>query len=351
MFKENLRQKANFTFYQILAIGIGFLALLSFSAWKLYPKLLLFPKILLGQMETICGCTDHLSFSHHPILFISLTIIGSGLIGFFGFATIKVLKVKLVTNKFVRENLQRQKPVISRRLSMIAVKAGLAIGQIIEISDKNPVIFCFGLLRSKVCLSSGLIAKMSAKELKAVLLHEQYHLLSHEPIKIFMVKLIAGILFFMPGLKFFAGQYLIFSELAADQWATDNFQNKIPLAGALYKVIDWKKKMIVRNELALSFFANPAIIERVNKLSDNRYDPKFKFFSSRLAIGIIILAISFIFAGRALSVNNSAMTEYYADSCSEMEPILYQTNQQCEMTPIEPICVMDYELVNSQCKN
>ena len=72
---------------------------------------------------------------------------------------------------------------------------------------------------------------------------------------------------------------MVFSELAADEWATDGFKNKASLASALCKALKWKKELFKKNELAISFFADRVIEARVNKLADSNYRPKFKLFS------------------------------------------------------------------------
>lgn len=349
MLKTDLEKKANFTFYQILGIGASFLALLLFLSVKLYPKLFLLWESFLGRLESICGCADHLSFSNHPIIFASLISLGLVIAAFFSFGVVKIVRFKWLTNKFVKENLKNKKTRISTRLSKIARSIKLE-NQIIEVHKKKPIIFCFGLIKPKICISTGFVKRLSNEELKAVLLHEQHHLFSNEPVRIFIVKSITKVLFFLPGLKLFSKQYLTFSELAADQWATSNFQNITPLAGALYKVIRWKKKMITKNELALSFFANPVIEERVNKLADSEYKPKFSKFSSKLSIGIILLLFSFIILSGIFSPNSPVMAGHDVGYCLGMESA-GASEQQCKMSLQKSVCSMSYNEEAHTCEN
>ena len=349
MLKSDLEKKANFTFYQILGIGASFFALLLFLSLKLYPKLFLLWESFLGKLEFICGCANHLSFTNHPTLFTSLISLGLGVAAFFSFVIIKIIKFKWLTNEFIKTNLKNKKQAISQRLEKVSRTIGLE-NQIIEVKNQKPIIFCFGLIKPRVCISSGFIRKLSNKELKAVLMHEQYHLINNEPIRIFVVKLITKILFFLPGLKSFSRQYLTFSELAADQWATNNFKDKTSLAGALYKVIRWKKQMIAKNELALSFFANPAMEERVNKLVDNKYKPKFRIFTPKLSIGIALLVFSFIILSGVFSPNSSAMAGHDTAYCLGMESESI-SQQQCEMSLKRSVCNMSYSLETPLCEN
>lgn len=349
MFKSDLEKKANFTFYQILGIGASFLALLLFLSIKLYPKLFLLWESFLGKLESICGCANHLLFTNHPILFTFLISLGLVIAVFFSLAIAKIVRFKWLTNKFIRTNLKNKKRKISQRLERMAGTIGLE-NQIIEVQNKKLIIFCFGFIKPKVCISSGFVKKLSNKELKAVLLHEQHHLFSNEPVRIFIVKSITKILFFLPGLKSFSKQYLIFSELAADQWATNNFKDKIPLASALYKVIRLKKQMIAKNELALSFFTNPVMEERVNKLMDNKYKPKFRIFISKLSICIVLLVFYFVILSRVFSFDSPVMASSDVAHCLGMETNFSQ-QQQCEMSLKKSTCTMSYGLENSSCEN
>ncbi len=333
MLKNGLGKKANFTFYQILGIGAVFLSLLLLLSLKLYSKLFLLWGSFTGKLDSVCGCAEYLLFASHPVASTSLILLGLAIAAFFGFAITKIIRLKWLTNTFVKNNLRNKKLKISRRLKKISAIIGME-NQIIELRSKKPIIFCFGLSKPKVCVSSGFIKKLSNKELKAVLLHEQHHLFSNEPVRIFIVQSITKALFFLPGLKPFSEQYLTFSELAADQWATDNFKDKAPLAGALYKVLMLKKQMIIRNELALSFFASQIMEERINKLTDDKYKIKFRIFTSKLNMGIILLVFSFIILSGIASPDGLAATKHNIANCSEMKPDFSQ-QQQCKMLLIK----------------
>jgi len=345
MLSADIKKRANLTFYQFFSIGVSFFAVLVFVSIKVYPKLFLFWQSFLGQLETICGCTNHFSFAMHPWLFSSLTILGLLIFLFFCFALAKIVRSMWLTNRFIKMNLRSQKKKAFVRLQRVAESLGLE-RKIIEIDQDKPIIFCFGLIRPRICISSGLIRKLSNQELKAVLLHEQHHLLTHEPLKMFVVKLVTKILFFLPGLRSFSRQYLVFSELAADQWATNNFQDKVSLAQALYKVIKWKKDLLIRNDLALSFFASSVIEERVNKLADAKYNPTFKLFTSKLGIAACLVFFLALFSGWFLT-NGPVMASYESSSCLTMQPT---GNQQCEVSLSQSVCDMDYSLESSSCQ-
>src|SRR3989344_2703690 len=294
MLRSDLAKKADLTFYQLLGLGLGFLFILFFLAFKISSLMLLLAGLFWQRLAATCDCLNHLSLANHPLILTFLIFVVLVLAGLLFLIIAKIIKLKILTNKFIGANLANKSRALAPILNSLAKETSLE-NKIIEIQDAQPIIFCFGLIKPKICLSSGSVDKLSRSELKVVLLHEQHHLLSHEPLKLFIVRALTKILFFLPGLKYLANQYLVFSELAADEWATDYFQNKAFLAGALYKVLKWKKQLIKKNELAISFFADQVMEERVNKLTNNNYQPRFKIFNSHLAGGLVSLSLIFIF--------------------------------------------------------
>jgi beta-lactamase regulating signal transducer with metallopeptidase domain len=341
MRERNLQRKANIIFFQILGIGLSFLVILLLLGISLYPKLLTISKSLLGRLETICGCTNHFSFINHPFIFTSLILLTLGLVLFFCFSIVKIVKFRNLTTKFIKANLKKKKKNLSVKLKDIIDSVDLE-GQLIEIDSRSLVIFCFGWHKPKVCISSGLVNYLSRSELKAVLLHEKHHLDVHEPLKIFIVKLINRILFFVPGLKMLARQYLTFSEMSADQQATNDFQDKVPLARALYKIIKQEEQVSMQNSLALSFFSS-ITGARVNKLVDNRYIPKFRISPTRLSFSIfLILMIFFLLVFSLLLLANRSLAASHSMASCPIKST--NVDHRCQMLIKEADCSLSYNL-------
>jgi hypothetical protein len=107
---------------------------------------------------------------------------------------------------------------IARRLDMIEASA--------------PEAFCYGLLRPRICITSGLIEALSAAELEAVLRHERRHLRRHDPLRVVLWTVISNICWW---LEADMQQASVHRELAADR-AVIAEQGRQPLASALYKL-------------------------------------------------------------------------------------------------------------------
>jgi beta-lactamase regulating signal transducer with metallopeptidase domain len=333
---QTFQKKTNMIFYQITMIIVVFAIVFFYSASSLYNQVVLILTAASSKLESICGCANHFSFSSHPYLFTSILILGFALTIYFGYILYKFIKLKNSTNKYIKENLKKRNYNISQKLKDVAWQAGLA-SRFIEIKTKKPIVFCFSFFSPKICISSELVKKLGREELLAVLLHEKMHINNMEPIKMFLVKSAEKILFFLPGFKSLAKQYFIYSEMAADELATGGFKNKTPLAGALCKVMDLEKNLLSNNNLlAVSFFN--ITDERINKLIDSNYKPKFRFNSVKLAIDFFVL---FLIAFSFFQINNFDLA---LSKVHTAETCLHQQNMRvdsCEISKENLTCKME----------
>lgn len=294
-----LNKKANLILGQLTIISLLLSGLIGLVVFKFYKYFTFIIKSLLGNVQTICGCQASVSFTNHPYIITGLFILAVGLLTAILSFTIKSIRIYIKTSRFIKNYTTRHHSM-SKKLNHIAQQINLS-SKVIEIQTEEPVVFCYGFVNPRICISSVIVNSLSCNELKAVLLHEQHHLKVYEPIKLLLVKIISNALFFIPGIKSLTKQYAVFSELAADETATDNFKNKVPLAQALNKILAQKENMLIQKGLAISFFSQ-IIEERVNKLVDNNYAPNMKSSFIKILASIFVLGIIF-FTAKTLPPN------------------------------------------------
>jgi Zn-dependent protease with chaperone function len=82
-----------------------------------------------------------------------------------------------------------------------------------------PVALCYGLLRPRLLLSTGVLHSLSSAEIEAVLRHEQVHLRRHDPLRLVVVRALADALPVLPALRQMAQALPVTQELAADRVA------------------------------------------------------------------------------------------------------------------------------------
>ncbi len=177
-------------------------------------------------------------------------------------------------------------------------------GATVTVADEQqPVAFCAGLISPRIYVSSGALAALDGDELQAVVTHERHHARHHDPLRIFVARVLADALFFLPAARRLGERYASLAELAADRAAVRAAGNAAPLASAL-----------------LSFeAADPAVVgiapERVDHLMGQR---------AAWELPVMLLAWSSIalvaVAAVALRVSATASTELnvpllFAQSC------------------------------------
>lgn len=332
---RDLKRKTNNIFLRILGVGSFFSVLLIALATVLYSRWSLIVSSLNSQLESLCGCANHFSFTNHPWLSSLLLVAGLGVAIFFGFAIYRVFRLHKMTHKFIKANLNNRTDKLSDKLEKIVTSLKLE-GKIVEINSSNPTVFCYGLINPKICVSSSFIKKLSSKELTAVLLHEQYHLITHEVIRLFIIKTITSTLFFIPGLKVLSKQYFKLSEVLADKWSIDNSQDKAPLAGAIYKILELRERMILENGLAVAYF-NQITEERIKRIEDDNYNLNIKIVKPRLVLSLLFLSGIMIFIFSFIYSSKSAIAGYDEILCSSNRSTIHT---ECQMLYNESACEM-----------
>lgn len=340
--KRIFENKSNGVFREIVFIIASVFGLLSFFVFNISQKAYLYADILIHKFKTNCGCAEMTQlFTMHPFIFGAVAASVALIIAFVSFFVYKLIKLIVQTRKFSKQYLIHVKHKHSLKLRQIISNLNFDKKRIVEVRDSRPVVFCFGLLRPKVCISNGLVKILSKDELTAVLLHEHSHMIANEPLKLFIIKLFYSVFFFLPGIKTYVNKYVTFSELAADELATNNFTDRSKLAKAIFKISAEEEKHLLRSELALSFFTS-TIAERVNKLSDSNYVPKFRMlgkeFLLRLCSVVFMVLFTFIF----LSDSTKALAMHNNGGCDLSSKQSQNIETSCNLNNDQQICSEDF---------
>ena len=141
----------------------------------------------------------------------------------------------LATLSLIRTLLSRR-VTVSRRISGIADSLELA-GRIDVVRDPRPFSFCYWFRRPRICLSTGLVKRLDDPELRAVLLHERYHLRQRDPLRLVVARYFAAGLYVVPVVEELVEYYTVQKEVAADQAAVRAMGGVRELASALFKVL------------------------------------------------------------------------------------------------------------------
>ena len=180
----------------------------------------------------------------------------------------------------------------------------------------EPFSFAYGAFRPRVVVSQGLVDTAGPEELRAVLVHERYHVRNLDPLKVVLARALASTFFLLPLLHVLQERYLAGRELAADRRAL-RACGRHTLASALLKVVrgpDWP-------ELGTAAaIGGPELLEaRVAQLesgSDPSEGPLPRRAVMLSALTLAILAASFTGAVLGLGglADGMGMSDHSADA-------------------------------------
>jgi len=148
---------------------------------------------------------------------------------------VSLFRQLLATLSLIRTLLSRR-VTVSRRIGAIAASLELA-GRVDIVRDPRPFSFCYWFRRPRICLSTGLIRRLDDAELRAVLLHERYHLRQRDPLRLVIARYFAAGLYVVPVGEELVEYYTVQKEVAADQAAVRAMGGARELASALCKVL------------------------------------------------------------------------------------------------------------------
>lgn len=140
------------------------------------------------------------------------------------------------TRRMARSLIKFAQPANDYRWSALITTTQLR-ERVDVISVNKPIAFCYGLVRPRICVSTGVIEVLSRQEFEALLLHEKYHLLNRDPLKTLVARVLASTFFFLPLVSALEQQYSLAKEIEADKYVLLNQGSDRPLFGALYKLL------------------------------------------------------------------------------------------------------------------
>jgi Zn-dependent protease with chaperone function len=152
-----------------------------------------------------------------------------------GVLAVRSLGAQLASSRRLARRVEELRATCPPQLAEAREGAGLR-GRPRMIDVAEPFSFTYGALLPRVVVSRGLLESTSAEELRAVLVHERYHVRNLDPLKLVLARALARGLFFLPALRELEGRYLAGRELAADQRALSRCGRR-PLASALLKAV------------------------------------------------------------------------------------------------------------------
>lgn len=271
-------QRINLSFYILILSTVIVSLIVIRLLYKISP---------LFTSENLFVCQKSISdimFKVPPILVNTLilaigVVLGIGLLSFL---------LQLVKTHFLLKKLLIKRLDIPSNLAKVLKRINL-VNKVILVKDKNLFSFCYGIFFPSIMLSTGLTKSLTEKELEAVLLHEQSHLINRDPTKILLGKTFSLMFFFLPILRELYKKMEATSELLADEWTINRQETSAFLRAAL-------KKILAAPQLDLKLVSRasgPDYFEiRVHRLLNPKLKYKFRLSLVNLSTTLLFIAAS-----------------------------------------------------------
>lgn len=297
---------ANKTFYMLSAIFVAALFMLFSLLTKIAP---------LTVAHTIYYCQATLSniVLTLPHSIPSIFVLALSLIMLEGFSLLifQVLKTAIFVRKTLKDKVRTPKKVQD-----MLIQLGIQ-NKVDVVRNRKLSSFCYSYIKPRICLGSGLIKSLSKGELKAVLLHESYHLKHRDPLKILFSQLAVNMFFFVPILMDIHKHYALSKEIAADQLAV-KIRGLKYLRSALVKTFNYSNPSLS----GITAFVNESNLERrVMVLTSGKNRLGIKISGVKLFISFFVFVFTFVLLNLpvyAIEMNDNHHSYFicsYGDEC------------------------------------
>lgn len=162
------------------------------------------------------------------------------------------------------------------------------------IEHTSPIAFTMGMWSPLVIVSTGLMELLDEDELEAVIHHEAFHQMHRDPLRMFVLSLLASVMWYMPIMRWSKQQYNIIREVLADHYAIQRLGTAAHLGSALLKML--KQGKTSRMPFAYVSFADTSINYRIRQLLEPETDIPMKLpFTPAIVSLQVLLALCLLF--------------------------------------------------------
>ena len=220
---------------------------------------------LIGAVPWISASQQHLGVLclvalHHllePVHTVFHTLLYAGI----AFAAFDRLRAAL-RNAHIMRALPLETPSVGGAVHLAASKAGLSAGRVRVVDGLPNPAFTTGWWHPKVYVARELSQRLTPDELVAVLAHEAEHVRRRDPLRLFALRALAGVLFWLPTIRRLADDLSDEAEITADDAAAR--QHALPLASAILRLAGAN---VDATEPAVGFQRTDLMARRIRRLA------------------------------------------------------------------------------------
>lgn len=173
----------------------------------------------------------------------------------------------------------------------------------------QPTAITRGMFRPTIQVSQGIFSQLTPEELAAVFDHEQAHVRRFDPLLSNMVAVARRMYFWLPGMNGATESWVALRELTADESATQQYQQRRGLAGALLKMGDMAIDGIP------SFSPN---VLRVDRLLQPQARLPMQAWRWRYGLVVMGIVVAAVFGVRVLTTLATSPSSQLVQQCHEI---------------------------------
>lgn len=208
---------------------LTFLSLMVIKAWQ--------KSMVLGWKRTVYFCQTILNTASFQFSSLgSLAIILLVFI-FFSLGLVRILLLILASLRLKRTLFNKQVRLPKELIGLVKRLRLKSLVRVVE--DRRPLAFCFGFFQPKIYLSTGLIDRMSNRELEAILRHERSHITNHDTTILTLFFIAQSFFLFFPFFSDLIGRIRLEKEINADKTVIREMGNKNILLASFKKLVNY----------------------------------------------------------------------------------------------------------------
>lgn len=269
-----------------LSVGIGGLALSQMFLFSLHLFLGIELRFNVFQL-----CLNLLKKNMESHSYIDYMVVS-----FIGYTFLNIV-YRMTKQCWLAYRFNRDAPLLSVSLVSEEQRNKVAGKNILVMPSPVPCAFTYGLFRRKIVLSSAILKHFSHREVEAIIFHEEYHQRFFDPLKIFILTLLAESFKFIPIMQELLIRYKTYKELLADQYAMAHMGSSVELGSALLKLI---KANGIHSSMATVSFSETAVNYRIQQILEP--DTRVRIYKSNsrsafVSMGVLLLMVGVVLGG------------------------------------------------------
>lgn len=257
--------------------------------------------------DLLTTCLSYFSVGTALLLWTGAVVLGAGMV----YALVKAGFSMLKSYRAVR-----RLPLADQGLSVLLIR-----------DDTVRVAFTYGLIRTRIYVSTGFLGALSREEVRSVLLHEIHHRRSRDPLKAFLATLLKDVFFYIPVGGFLESRRLGIREMEADDAVVRKTGKPLEFAETLIKVAGFGVGIRVDAAVA-SFRGYGGLEKRIKRLLDGA-PPAEKGLGRKTVLSSVLIA-AFMLVSVALPLANDQLEKGLCDTdhCSTHA---YEVRDDCRV--------------------